>query len=103
MVGVIFNGAECCDFTILSMAQLGGIGNQTKSACAHDPKLKCRNGLLLYHMIVVAKHEPAIITLAILKLNLYHLLLSGSSIHHPQTLYSKLNYILLRNLYRPLA
>jgi len=27
------------------MAQLGGIGDPTHCACAHDRKLRCRNGL----------------------------------------------------------
>src|SRR6218665_1366665 len=35
----------CCEFTILAVAQLGGIGDPTNCACAHDRKLRCRNGL----------------------------------------------------------
>ena len=34
-----------CEFTILSVAQLRGIGDPTNCACAHDLKLRCRHGL----------------------------------------------------------
>src|SRR6218665_514523 len=36
----------CWEFTILAVAQLGGIGDPTNCACTYDWKLRCRNGLL---------------------------------------------------------
>jgi len=32
-------------FTILLVAQLGGLSDPTNCACAHDRKLRCRNRL----------------------------------------------------------
>src|SRR6218665_4209509 len=44
-----------CEFTILSVAQLGGIGDPTNCACAHDRQLRCRNGEFVSFSVQIAR------------------------------------------------
>src|SRR6218665_3616625 len=36
---------QLCEFTVLSVAHLAGIGDPTNCSCAHERKLRCRHGL----------------------------------------------------------